>query len=237
MWIGILSDTHGVLEAEALEALRGVDEVWHAGDVGSEAVLDALEGLGKPLRAVWGNVDGPEVRARTHGRLEFEAEGMKVLLVHQAGTPGHYLPEVRRRVRARRPDLIVCGHSHILRVERDAAGILYLNPGACGEEGIHRVKTLVRLEVAGGRIRKAEAVELGARVGESRERAWQTVEAFLATRGLRLGEAQASALGRRAARVCREQGWPVNPVHHPRFGTVNEYPVEALEEALTEGLG
>ena len=161
MVIGVVSDTHGWLHPRLPEAMAGADLILHAGDVGSEGVLAALAAVA-PLRAVYGNIDGRPIRGRLPEHERFEAGGLRFWMTHIGGRPGRWATGVGPALRAERPDVFVCGHSHILRVERVPAlgKMLYLNPGAAGREGFHRVKTCVRLTVEGGRATQAEVVHL-----------------------------------------------------------------------------
>jgi putative phosphoesterase len=161
--IGLLSDTHGFLDEAVFSYFAECDELWHAGDFGSLEVLRRLRDFG-PLRAVYGNVDGAEIRAEAPGDLEWECEGVRVYMTHAGGHPGHYEAKARRQLERRRPDLFVCGHSHILRVMRDPElGLVYMNPGACGRHGWHIVRTLLRFSLHAGKIADVEAIELGPR--------------------------------------------------------------------------
>ncbi len=161
MLIGIISDTHGYLSAEIPDILEGVDLILHAGDIGDPGILTSLESIA-PTRAVWGNIDGMEIRRRTPEHQRFQVEGVSFWMTHIGGRPGRWEPGIRRELEASRPDVFICGHSHILRIERVSAlnGMLYLNPGAAGRQGFHRVKTCVRLVVEDGAAREAEVVHL-----------------------------------------------------------------------------
>ena len=137
MRIGLLSDTHGFLDEAIFSYFAECDELWHAGDFGSAELLRRLQDF-KPLRGVHGNIDGPEVRLQTASELEWKCDGLSVYMTHAGGYPGHYDSKAKRELAKRRPDLFVCGHSHILRVMRDPVlGLLHMNPGACGRNGWH----------------------------------------------------------------------------------------------------
>jgi putative phosphoesterase len=161
MTLGIISDTHGYLPASASEDLAGVDAILHAGDVGTTDVLDALEAVA-PVHAVWGNIDGQPIRRRAEEHLRVELGGVRIWMTHIAGHPGRWQRGMGKALAADPPDLFVCGHSHILRVERVAklGGMLYVNPGAAGRQGFHRVKTCVRLRLERGAVTHAEVVHL-----------------------------------------------------------------------------
>jgi uncharacterized protein len=167
--IGLLSDTHGFMGADILEALAGVDEIWHAGDLGSLEIVSTLEKIA-PVVAVIGNIDSHATFSSIPEEQVFNREGFKVLIRHIVGTPGRYDPIARASIAAERPDILVCGHSHILRIERDAQGILYMNPGACGHHGTHQKRTLVRFNLEKKKIFGAEVVDLGARGRKKSER-------------------------------------------------------------------
>jgi uncharacterized protein len=163
MRIGLLSDTHGFLDEAVFQYFAECDEIWHAGDLGSIAIFDRLRDF-KPTRGVYGNIDGADVRAALSEHEEWECEDLTVFMTHIGGHPGNYDRRARLELERSRPDIFVCGHSHILRVERDARlQLLYLNPGACGHHGWHTVRTLLRFTISDGRISAAEAIELGPR--------------------------------------------------------------------------
>lgn len=162
--IGLLSDTHGFLDAAALPHLQACDEIWHAGDIGDIQVLRQLAALGIPLRVVFGNIDGNEVRAETRETLVWEVEQQRVLMTHIGGYPGHYPARIRQLLVSHAPDIFVCGHSHILRVMYDEAyRLLAMNPGACGRSGFHTVRTLLRFTLDKGQICELRVVDLGPR--------------------------------------------------------------------------
>ena len=163
MRIGLLSDTHGFLDSDTLAFFEDCDEIWHAGDVGSHEILDRLEAF-KPLRAVYGNIDDPSIRRRLPEDLFFTVEGVPVFLTHIGGYPGRYTSRVRRLLDELQPRLYVCGHSHILKIMPDPKRqLLHINPGACGRQGLHQVRTVVRFQLAAGKIGDLEVIELGRR--------------------------------------------------------------------------
>jgi len=161
MVIGVISDTHGFFHPAIPEAFMGVDLILHAGDVGTVAVLGKLETLA-PVRGVYGNVDGPPIRGHFPETEGFELEGVQFMMHHIGGHPNRWGRGVGTMLRAERPDVFICGHSHILRIERvpELGGMLYLNPGAAGRQGLHQVKTCVRLVVEDGAAKRAEVVHL-----------------------------------------------------------------------------
>lgn len=158
--VGLLSDTHGTLDERVFEHFKDCDEVWHAGDIGSADVADRLESF-KPLRAVYGNIDSYDLRLRYPEFNRFVVEGVDTLLTHVAGYPGHYAQSVRPILYNTPPRLLVCGHSHILRVMYDKwLKTLVVNPGASGKYGQQVVRTLVRFSLDKGDIRDLEVIEL-----------------------------------------------------------------------------
>jgi putative phosphoesterase len=159
MKIGILSDTHGLFDEPLQRFFAEVDEVWHAGDVGNIAVANAIAAF-KPLRAVYGNIDGEDVR-RCHPSMQrFTCEGVDVLMTHIGGYPGRYDAHIRSELTQHPPQLFICGHSHILKVMFDKKlNCLHINPGAAGRYGFHNVRTAVRLEISSGNMRNLEVGE------------------------------------------------------------------------------
>ncbi|MBN1338059.1 MAG: metallophosphoesterase family protein [Bacteroidales bacterium] len=160
MRIGILSDTHSYLHPKMFDFFRDCDEIWHAGDIGSAGVLDTLT-VFKPLRAVYGNIDDAPLRAILPEHLIFTCEEMKVFLVHIAGYPGHYNVNARKIIENERPDLVVTGHSHILKVLFDHKyNHLHINPGAAGRYGLHKSITLIRLEIVKSEAKNMEVLDI-----------------------------------------------------------------------------
>ncbi len=160
----LLSDTHSYLDPSIEPYINESDEVWHAGDIGNIQVYDALCSMHDCVRAVYGNIDGGELRIALP-EYDFISFGeFKVLLIHIAGSFGRYNEGVRDLIKRYHPDVLVCGHSHILKVGFDKRfDLLYLNPGACGHHGFHKIRTLLRFVVHEGRIKDVEAIELGKR--------------------------------------------------------------------------
>lgn len=161
--IGLISDTHGHLDERIFEHFKECDEIWHAGDIGTLALADELAAF-KPLRAVYGNIDGHELRRAYPENHRFTLEGVRFWLTHIGGRPGNYDRRVQAELATAPPDVFICGHSHILRVIYDKKlNFLYLNPGAAGKSGFHKVRTLLRFTVEQGKTRDMEIVELGKR--------------------------------------------------------------------------
>jgi len=159
--VGLLSDTHGFLDPRFFELFAGVDEIWHAGDIGDENTLTDLETF-KNCRAVYGNIDDWGIRIRTSEHQRFECEGLKVWMTHIGGYPGKYSPAVKQDIYKNPPGLFISGHSHILKVMFDKdLNCLHINPGAAGKYGFHQVRTAIRFSIDGGDIKDLEVIELG----------------------------------------------------------------------------
>jgi putative phosphoesterase len=161
--IGLISDTHGFLDARLFELFSEVDEVWHAGDIGDDNVISDLEAF-KPCRAVFGNIDDWNIRLKLTEHQRFDFEGVKVWMTHIGGYPGKYSPLVKHDLFQSPPDLFICGHSHILKVMYDKnLQCLHVNPGAAGRSGLHQVRTAIRFGVEQGQVQDLEVIELGKR--------------------------------------------------------------------------
>lgn len=161
--IGLISDTHGYWDEKYLTYFEPCDEIWHAGDIGSLEVAERLAAF-RPLRAVYGNIDGQEIRFLYPQTQRFIVDGTEVLMKHIGGYPGRYDPSIASSILTRPPQLFVSGHSHILKVMYDKTlGLLHINPGAAGKQGFHQVRTLVRLVIDQGAFRDMEVIELADR--------------------------------------------------------------------------
>ena len=159
MYIGLISDTHGVFSPELKSFLEPVDQIWHAGDFGGGMELAAQIAAFKPMLGVAGNCDNYDLRFEHPLYRFFECEGLKVLMTHIGGYPGRYDPRARKLIDEFRPDIFVCGHSHILKVVRDTKrDMLVLNPGAAGIQGFHLIRTALRFRIEGGRIEQMEVL-------------------------------------------------------------------------------
>ena len=157
--IGIVSDLHGTFDAPLYEFLSDVDEIWCAGDIGSGDLCWEISGF-KPLRAVFGNMDGFDVRSEYGEYLSFRCEDRRVLMTHIGFQGGRYVSRAAELIDRFRPDIFISGHSHILKVYTDSrTGILNINPGACGFNGIHHVRTALRMVVDGSALRDMEVGE------------------------------------------------------------------------------
>lgn len=160
--IGLISDTHGFLDEKVFEHFKDCDEIWHAGDFG-EDVAGRLAAV-KPLKGVYGNIDGQNIRSQYPEQQVFMCEGVKVMMRHIGGYPPKYNPETRKQLAIHRPQLFISGHSHILKVMYDEqAACLHINPGAAGRQGWHKVRTIIRLVIDGTNMSNCEVIELGKR--------------------------------------------------------------------------
>ena len=158
--IGLLSDTHGYWDSKYEKYFSECDEIWHAGDIGTVEVAEKLAAI-KPLRAVYGNIDGGDLRKMFSEKYRFKCEEVEVLIKHIGGYPGHYDASIRGSIFARPPQLLISGHSHILKVLYDKTlQCLHINPGAAGMSGFHKVRTLVRFTIDGKEIKDLEVIEL-----------------------------------------------------------------------------
>lgn len=158
--IGVISDTHGSFESKFAEFFKDCDELWHLGDWGDDSVADAMEKIA-PVRGVYGNIDGKEIRLRFPEYQLFDIEGFKVLMIHIGGYPGRYEPRVKETIIWRKPTLFLSGHSHILKVVNDKKNrLLHINPGAAGNNGFHKIKTAVRFTLNSGDITDFQILEI-----------------------------------------------------------------------------
>ena len=158
--IGILSDTHGFWDDRYLMHFADCDEIWHVGDIGSEVLIEQLERF-RPVRAVYGNIDGGILRQKYSETLRFKIEGCEVVMKHIGGYPGRYDASIRKALYERPPQLFVSGHSHILKVMFDnTLGCLHINPGAAGKQGWQQVRTLVKVTIDGNKFKNLDVIEL-----------------------------------------------------------------------------
>ncbi|WP_338733220.1 metallophosphoesterase family protein [Mangrovimonas cancribranchiae] len=155
----LLSDTHGHIDTTILKYVKEADEVWHAGDIGNLKVTDAIKKL-KPLRAVYGNIDDHKARKEFPKNNRFFCEDVDVWITHIGGYPGKYNPNLKNEINSNPPDIFICGHSHILKVMPDKKlNLLHMNPGAIGNHGFHKVKTMLRFTIDGKKIDNLEVIE------------------------------------------------------------------------------
>jgi uncharacterized protein len=159
----LLSDTHGHIDDVILKYLHMADEVWHAGDIGNLLVTDSIKKI-KPLRAVFGNIDGQDARKEYPLVQNFMCEKMRICITHIAGYPNKYNAFAKKIILENKPNIFICGHSHILKVQYDKnLNVLHLNPGAAGKSGFHTVRTMLRFEINQDKIQNMEVIELGKR--------------------------------------------------------------------------
>ncbi len=160
--IGLISDTHGFLDDAVFKHFADCDEIWHAGDFGPD-VAERLAAF-KPLRGVYGNIDDKEIRSVYPEHLRFNCEKVAVWMTHIGGYPGRYSPQVKPEIYTKPPMLFISGHSHILKVMYDKKiNCLHINPGAAGNSGWHRIKTLIRFCISEEKIHTLAAIEIGNR--------------------------------------------------------------------------
>jgi len=161
MKIGLLSDNHGYWGNDISTILANVDEIWHAGDFGSEEILEHCRKM-KPTRAVWRNIDSRNLRLEIPENQIFEAGTLKVLMSHILGYPGKYTTRAKELITTHQPDIVICGHSHILKVLPDKRfHHVHINPGACGYQGWHIVRTLIIFDILESKISNLKVIELG----------------------------------------------------------------------------
>lgn len=157
----LLSDSHSFIDERILDYGRQADEIWHCGDFGNLEVVEQLEKI-KPLRGVYGNIDGTEIRKIFPEVLRFKCEEVEVLMIHIGGYPGRYSPLAKKEIEAQPPKLFISGHSHILKAMFDQKNnLLHLNPGAMGKTGWHQMRTMMRFEINKDQIENLEVIELG----------------------------------------------------------------------------
>jgi len=165
--IGIISDTHNILTDEIFDFFKNVDEIWHAGDIGNIELSDILANF-KPLRAVYGNIDGHELRTLHPEHQRFKIEEVDVWMTHIGGYPGKYDIRIRQKINANPPNLFISGHSHILKVMNDKKlNLLHINPGAFGISGFHRVRTAIRFTIDGKIFKDLEILELPKKIKQT----------------------------------------------------------------------
>jgi putative phosphoesterase len=176
--IGLISDTHGWLDQQVLHHFQDCDEIWHAGDFGTISIAERLAGktisdsssvepslsVATRLRGVYGNIDGPDVRVVYPEKLHFNCEDVRVFMTHIGGHPARYAPGIKKEILETKPNLFICGHSHILKVIFDEKlNCLHINPGAAGRQGWHVMRTIIRLVIDGSNMKDCEVIELGKR--------------------------------------------------------------------------
>ena len=161
--IGLIADTHHYLDPAVLKHFENCDEIWHAGDFGATEIADALKAF-KPLRGVYGNIDGLDIRSEFPEDLIFTCEQVNVFMKHIGGYPNRYAPGVKNTIVKEQAQLFISGHSHILKVMfDDKLQCLHMNPGAAGKQGWHKVRTIIRFVIDGKEMKNCEVIELGKR--------------------------------------------------------------------------
>ena len=156
----LLSDTHGHVDDHIMKYVKESDEVWHAGDIGTTQGTYTISNL-KPLRAVFGNIDNHELRLSFPDELLFECEDMNIYMTHIGGRPGRYSKGISEKIKSLKPKIFICGHSHILKIQFDKVNqLLFINPGAIGKHGFHKVRTMVRFEIDKSDIKNMEVIEV-----------------------------------------------------------------------------
>ncbi len=159
--IGLISDTHSFLDETVFEHFKNCDEIWHGGDFGNSEIAKQLAAI-KPLKGVYGNIDGQDIRSVYPEQLVFMCEEVKVMLRHIGGYPPRYNPETKKELLLHKPNLFISGHSHILKIIfDDKLQCLHMNPGAAGKQGWHKVRTLIRFVIDGNEMKNCEVIELG----------------------------------------------------------------------------
>ena len=160
MKIGLLSDTHSIIDKRILKFFENCDEIWHAGDIGTIKTLELLEKF-KKIRAVYGNIDNHQIRKEINEFLHLKYEKLVILIIHIAGKPPKYNKITYNLIKKHKPNILICGHSHILKIHRDKENdILIINPGASGNVGFHKFKTAIRFNIINSNIKNLEIIEL-----------------------------------------------------------------------------
>lgn len=163
--IGLISDTHSYLDPKVFGYFKDVDEIWHAGDAGNFEIILKLQEF-KPLYGVYGNIDSPEIRTVFPKHQKLSREGLKIWMTHIGGKPPRYNQEIRKTIYNLKPDIFICGHSHICAVMHDpkAKNILYINPGAAGINGFHKVRTIIKFDLDANKIKNLQVIEFGLKI-------------------------------------------------------------------------
>ncbi|QSS96972.1 metallophosphoesterase family protein [Psychroflexus sp. ALD_RP9] len=163
MKILLLSDTHSYIDDRILSHAEKADEVWHAGDIGKVEVTDQIKQVSQ-LRAVYGNIDGEEIRREFPLHQKFNCDGIKVWMTHIGGYPKRYVPSIHEALQQQPPDLFISGHSHILKVMRDQnLKLMHMNPGAAGVHGFHKERTMLSFEICEAKLKNLQLIKLGLR--------------------------------------------------------------------------
>ncbi len=163
--IGLISDTHGYLDQQVFKYFEECNEIWHAGDFGNISIAEQIkERTQKPLKGVYGNIDGNDIRSVYPDELHFTVEEVRVFMIHIGGHPSKYAPGIKKEIIEHQSGLFICGHSHILKIIYDEkVNCLHINPGAAGNQGWHKVRTIVRFSIDKDKMKDCEVIELGSR--------------------------------------------------------------------------
>src|SRR5215212_9380964 len=163
--IGLISDTHNYLDENVFEHFKNCDEIWHAGDFGNITIADRLftqassTGKATQLRGVYGNIDGYDIRSVYPEKLVWNCEDVTVFMTHIGGYPNRYSQGIKQQLISSRAKLFICGHSHILKIMYDSQiNCLHVNPGAAGNQGWHKIRTIVRFAIDGSDIKDCEVI-------------------------------------------------------------------------------
>ena len=160
MKIGLLSDTHSIIDKRILKFFENCNEIWHAGDIGTIKTLESLEKF-KKIRAVYGNIDNHQIRKEVNEFLLLKYEKLVILIIHIAGKPPKYNKITYNLIKKHKPNILICGHSHILKIHRDKENdILIINPGASGNVGFHKFKTAIKFNIINSNIKNLKIIEL-----------------------------------------------------------------------------
>ncbi len=163
--IGLISDTHHLLDETVFEHFKNCDQIWHAGDFGTIKIANQLNAF-RPLKGVYGNIDGQDIRSIYPEQMVFMCEEVRVMMRHIGGYPPKYNPETKKEILIHQPQLFISGHSHILKIMYDdKLNCLHMNPGAAGKQGWHKVRTLIRFAIEGKEMKDCEVIEIAS--GES----------------------------------------------------------------------
>ena len=161
--IGLISDTHSYLDEAVFKHFEDRNEIWHAGDFGTAAIAESLSSF-RPLKGVYGNIDGYDIRSVYPQKLVWMCEKVKVYMTHIGGYPNRYAPGIKQELMEAKPQLFISGHSHILKVMYDhKLSCLHINPGAAGHQGWHKIRTIIRFAIDDVQIKDCEVIELGKR--------------------------------------------------------------------------
>ena len=159
----VISDTHSYIDDRIIKYASEADYVIHAGDIGSFDVIRKLKSVSEVF-FVYGNIDGNDIRSESNRFEFFKIDDLKILLTHISGKTPKYNKETLIKIKEHNPDLLIAGHSHILKIQYDKINkLVFLNPGAAGRYGFHLKRTMLRFEIKLNKIENLEIIELGSR--------------------------------------------------------------------------